>query len=297
LTEARLAPGVLEHTLGRLVEAGIAQPDDLAALLGLESQHIARPLRNLTLVGAAERQSNGGLQLTPAGRVWLKVAPVGEVAEPLLIADRSTAPRLRPLRLDLDEAGSAAEAEKEVERPARVALGRVTVPWSMPQIAWPQIAWPRVGVAWPRLKVAWPRVQVVLGGVEMSASAGRRIAAGAAAAVVLMLAAQVGLPTVTPAAEQTAATAPVPIAEPAPAVSIVAEPPPERWVTVQRTEGVGLVLRPSPGSTARVLTLQEGARVRVTGDPVQQAGRVWLPVTSQSGKTGWVAGEFVAPLP
>jgi hypothetical protein len=214
-----------------------------------------------------------------------------------VIADRSTAPRLRPLRLELDEARSV--AEKEVERPARVALGRVAVPWSLPQAAWPRVAvaWPRVPLVWPGVKVAWPRVQVLLGGVELSASAGRRIAAGAAAALVLMLAAQVGLPTVTPAAEQTAATAPVPIAVPPPAVSTVAEPPPERWVTVQRTEGVGLVLRPSPGSTARVLTLQEGARVRVTGDPVQQAGRVWLPVTSQSGKTGWVAGEFVAPLP
>jgi hypothetical protein len=65
-------------------------------------------------------------------------------------------------------------------------------------------------------------------------------------------------------------------------------------VVVKHTNGLGLVLRPVPGSTARILTLAEGARLRVTGEPVQQAGRVWVPIISASGKTGWVASEFVA---
>jgi hypothetical protein len=71
--------------------------------------------------------------------------------------------------------------------------------------------------------------------------------------------------------------------------------PPAQWVMVNHTNGVGLVLRPAPATSARILTLAEGARLRVTGDPVQQAGRAWLPVASQNGKTGWVASEFVAP--
>jgi hypothetical protein len=71
----------------------------------------------------------------------------------------------------------------------------------------------------------------------------------------------------------------------------------ERWVIVSHTNGVGLVLRPAPATSARILTLADGARLRITGEPVQQAGRAWLPVASQSGRTGWVASDFVAPEP
>ena len=74
-----------------------------------------------------------------------------------------------------------------------------------------------------------------------------------------------------------------------PAATPVPGPPTEQWLLVQHTDGLGLVLRPSPGSPERVLTLQEGARLRVIGDPVEQAGRSWLPVASPGGKSGWVA--------
>ena len=70
---------------------------------------------------------------------------------------------------------------------------------------------------------------------------------------------------------------------------------PERWMVVDHTNGLGLVLRPEPASSARVLLLQEGSRLRVTGTSVEQSGHQWLPVTSATGATGWVAGEFLAP--
>ena len=66
-------------------------------------------------------------------------------------------------------------------------------------------------------------------------------------------------------------------------------------MVVQHTNGLGLVLRPEPASSARVTLLQDGARLRVTGSSVQQGGHAWLPVTSTSGASGWVADEFLVP--
>jgi hypothetical protein len=95
-----------------------------------------------------------------------------------------------------------------------------------------------------------------------------------------------GLATPTPFA---LVVAPPSTATPAPAAAA------DRWMVVDHTNGLGLVLRPEPASNARVQLLKEGARLRVTGTSVEQSGHQWLPVTSTTGASGWVAGEFLAP--
>jgi len=157
--------------------------------------------------------------------------------------------------------------------------------------------------------LALPAVQLTLNAVELSTFTGRQLAAVAAAAVALMAAAQLGLAAwpVSTGAPSDSAGVPVhtdlPGLEPAAAVAPVATPPPpagsavERWVVVSHTDGLGLVLRTAPAAAGRVLTLKEGARLRVTGESVQQAGRGWLPVAAQGGRTGWVASEFVRTEP
>jgi hypothetical protein len=163
----------------------------------------------------------------------------------------------------------------------------------------------RVRLAAPIVGWRWPNVQFTLDGVELSASTGRRIAAVTASVVVVMIVLRLAVPG------WSSTTVAVPdgvgalhddarpptneaVATPRPAATST---PSERWVIVNHTNGSGLVLRPAPASIARTLILAEGARLRVTGEPVQQDGRVWLSVVSQNGKTGWVASEFVAPDP
>jgi hypothetical protein len=167
------------------------------------------------------------------------------------------------------------------------------------------MAMARVRLAAPMAGWRWPNVQFTLDGVELSASMGRRIAAVTASVVVVMIVVRLAVPGWS----STSVAVPVgvgalhddahpltseAVATPRPAATSTSS---ERWVIVNHTNGSGLVLRPTPGSIARTLIFAEGARLRVTGEPVQQDGRVWLPVVSQSGKTGWVASEFVAPDP
>jgi hypothetical protein len=136
-------------------------------------------------------------------------------------------------------------------------------------------------------------------GVRTPTFSRRSLAAVAGSAAVLMVGARVGVPVGfwSPAPSSVVQAAATPPRAPTPAATPAPGPPTEHWLLVQHTDGLGLVLRPAPGSPERVLTLQEGARLRVIGDPVEQAGRSWLPVASPSGKSGWVAGDFVAPAP
>jgi len=300
------APSRLEQTLGRLVEAGITHADDLASSLGLESHHIRRPLRKLTLAGVLDSEPSGRLQLTPAGRTWLRIELTPKATEPLILPEPIGCAAPAPLKIDVDEDRIPVDAEAELP-----PLAEPTTRWRprLIAVAGVRAALARVGMAVPRVRLELPAVQVTLDGIALSTSTARRIAVVAASAVALMIAVQLGLtawpvtavaPLVDartahddPPALATAPTA-APVATPGPAA---ASAPSERWVVVYHTNGLGLVLRPAPASTARVLTLKEGARLRVTGDPFRQAGRAWLPVASQNGKTGWVASEFVAPEP
>ncbi len=313
MTELRSAPSQLERTLGRLVEAGIARTDDLALLLGLDTQHIARPLRKLTLAGVLHRDPSDSLQLTPSGRAWLGVELRSKVAEPLLYPERAPGPRLLPLRsASVDIVRIPADSEAELDQRAEQGAGwkppRITLAGVRIALARPRIALFRVQLAVPGLQIALARVQIALPRVHLSPSSCRRLAAVAASAAVVVIGVHVG-----PAAQGLTIDAPIlgapaahddptasatsPAAAPVPTLARVASVPPDRWMVVQHTDGLGLVLRPTPASTTRIVTLKEGARVRVTGDTVQKAGRVWIPVASLTGKTGWVAGDFVAPAP
>ena len=65
---------------------------------------------------------------------------------------------------------------------------------------------------------------------------------------------------------------------------------------VVRTGGECLRLRGAPNPDAEVQTcLQEGTVVTALGASVEEGGRVWEAV-SAGALTGWVAGEFLAPL-
>jgi hypothetical protein len=311
LVDFSSAPSALEQVLGRLVEAGITDAQDLAPALGLQSHHVGRPLRKLTLAGVLEPEPSGKLRVTPRGRAWLGIVPTPTTPEPAVVPQRSAEPRLLPPQIAAEMDRTAVAADVGRVPPAAVhradgwtrlgiavarireTLGRVRMPMPTVRLAVPIVGW------------RWPNVQVTVDGVDLSASMARRIAAATASVVVVMIVVRLAVPgwsstsvevplgvgalhdDARPLTDEAVAT-------PRPAATST---PSDRWVTVNHTNGLGLVLRPAPASTARNLTLAEGARLRVTGEPVQQAGRVWLPVVSQSGKTGWVASEFVAPDP
>jgi hypothetical protein len=128
----------------------------------------------------------------------------------------------------------------------------------------------------------------------------RGLLAAAGAATVVLAGVRLGLPSSGSGAVAAGADA-----RPTPHLIVLATPEPEpplsvttdEWLEVRHTEGLGVVLRTAPASTDRLLLLPEGARIKRTGAPVQQAGRAWLPVVSPTGKSGWVAGDFVVPAP
>ncbi|MCC6177544.1 MAG: SH3 domain-containing protein [Chloroflexi bacterium] len=66
-------------------------------------------------------------------------------------------------------------------------------------------------------------------------------------------------------------------------------------VRVTRTDGAGVNLRarPSASSTALML-LPEGAPLDVVGADVQAEGRTWRNVRTSTGRTGWVAAQYLS---
>jgi hypothetical protein len=319
LVDATSAPSALEHRLGRLVDAGMADAGDLASVLGLQAHHIGRPLTKLTLAGALEREPSGDLRVTPAGRTWLSIEAAPGAPKLLSLPERAAAPRLLAKQAAVDEDPDLERVAAAEDRAApdvgggKLAVARSQEGWTPPRIVAcvretlgsVRRAMPEVPVALPAFRLVWPRVQLTVEGRALSTSTVRRIAAMTASAVVLLTAIRLAVPA-WPSPSNALPVAAGEVHEDAPPVAnaTVATPQtsasttrPERWVIVSHTNGVGLVLRPAPAANARILTLADGARLRVTGQPVQQAGRAWLPVASQSGKTGWVASDFVASEP
>jgi hypothetical protein len=133
---------------------------------------------------------------------------------------------------------------------------------------------------------------------------------GLAAWIVLLLLAgcqrpsdrpQLGFKPATPVVVRMAAAAP---AEPTPAPATSTPPPPTAPPTrepdalvVANTGPLGLSLRPSPGSPARLGALADGTRLAPTGEAQQAAGRTWVKVRDPEGREGWVAAEFTGPAP
>jgi hypothetical protein len=320
LVDVSSAPSALEQRLGRLIDAGIADGGDLASALGLQAQHVGRPLTKLTLAGVLEREPSGDLRVTPAGRTWLSIEATPGPPELVSPPERSAAPRLLLAQVAVDEDPDVERVQGAEDRAApdvgggKVAVARSHEGWTPPRIVARvrktlgsvRRAMPEVPVAMPAFRLVWPRVQLTVEDRALSTSTVRRIAAMTASAVVLLTAVRLAVP----AWPSTSNALPIGVGEvhedaPPVANAPVATPPrptpantpSERWVIVSHTNGVGLVLRPAPAANARILTLADGARLRITGQSVQQAGRAWLPVASQSGKTGWVASDFVASEP
>jgi hypothetical protein len=311
LVDFSSAPTPLEQVLGRLVEAGITNADDLALALGLQSHQVGRPLKKLTLAGVLEPEPTGKLHVTPGGRTLLGIEATPTTPEPAVVPQGSAAPRLLPphIAVEMDRTAVGVGFGRLPRAAVDEADGWTPLGIAFPSIREPlgraRMAMARVRLAAPMAGWRWPNVQFTLDGVELSASMARRIAAVTASVVVVMIVVRLAVPGWS----STSVAVPVgvgalhddarpvtseAVATPLPAATSTSS---ERWVIVNHTNGFGLVLRPAPASIARTLIFAEGARLRVTGEPVQQDGRVWLPVVSQRGKTGWVASEFVAPDP
>jgi HAE1 family hydrophobic/amphiphilic exporter-1 len=83
-----------------------------------------------------------------------------------------------------------------------------------------------------------------------------------------------------------------PAAVPSPARQ--AAPGAQTGVQVGNTDGLGVNLRPSPGTTQPAITaLPEGTRLQPLGQTTSAGGHVWIKVRDASGAVGWVAQDYV----
>lgn len=101
-----------------------------------------------------------------------------------------------------------------------------------------------------------------------------------------------------PSGEQPPATPTA--APPSPTAAGSAAPAPQVQVgvivKVAGTEGEDLRLRAEPSLNAATLRLvEEGAVLQVVEGPVRADGYVWWKVRDQQGRTGWAAGDWLAP--
>jgi len=91
-----------------------------------------------------------------------------------------------------------------------------------------------------------------------------------------------------------------------PTVSPVAETPgpppteqlaPTKWMKVTDTGALGLRRRSGPGLNYETTgVFDDGAELRVIGGPQEADGIVWWQLESESGVTGWAAGNYLKPI-
>jgi Bacterial SH3 domain len=91
---------------------------------------------------------------------------------------------------------------------------------------------------------------------------------------------------------------PLPTVTPAPALPTQLPAVTGAKFRVTGTGAEGLFLRPEP-STANppLLTIEEGAEVTIIGEDRVQPDRVWKHVKTAQGSEGWVAADFLKPIP
>jgi hypothetical protein len=274
----------LEETLARLVGAGIDQPATLAQQLGVDEAYIGRPRRALLREGLLAADAAGALHLTPRGESWLHLAAGAAAAEPAADSSDIELPTLEPLPPPLEPVPerTPTKARRRVfglRLPPRLAHVRLTQPWG---VRVPHPSWVRL----PRL-VLHRRVALIGASALLIVVAGR--------AGLYSLGTPTGAAALAARPHVTATATPWTIADLSTPARATPTPDADRWMVVQHTNGLGLLLRPAPASTARVVLLEDGARLHVTGGSVEQDGHTWLPVTSADGASGWVASEFLAP--
>lgn len=66
--------------------------------------------------------------------------------------------------------------------------------------------------------------------------------------------------------------------------------------TVVNTNDVGLIVRDAPNG-GELTVLPEGTVVEQIGDDVADAGFTWRNIRTLDGREGWVAIDFLAPVP
>lgn len=72
---------------------------------------------------------------------------------------------------------------------------------------------------------------------------------------------------------------------------------PDRWMKVSDTGALGLRSRSGPGLNYETTgVFDEGAELRVIDGPQEADGIVWWKLESESGVTGWAAGNFLKPI-
>jgi hypothetical protein len=91
------------------------------------------------------------------------------------------------------------------------------------------------------------------------------------------------------------ATLPISVTVLPPALTEIA---PGAQVVVQGTRGVGLNLRASPSTGARILdNVKDGVVLLVLEGPQEAGGYTWWKVRTAQGKEGWAAGQYLALKP
>ncbi|MBI2845535.1 MAG: SH3 domain-containing protein, partial [Chloroflexi bacterium] len=85
-----------------------------------------------------------------------------------------------------------------------------------------------------------------------------------------------------------------------PIAPVSTEPTPGfTWGSIVRVQGTGtqgLLLRSGPGlSNPSLILISEGTVLQIRGGPQLADGYTWWQVSFEGG-TGWVAGDFLAPV-
>jgi hypothetical protein len=85
-------------------------------------------------------------------------------------------------------------------------------------------------------------------------------------------------------------------AEEVAAAPATSAPAAEVRVRVTGTDGDGVNVRREPSGTGQLITaVAEGALLTVLGEPRRNEGRSWRMVRTQSGRSGWVAADYLTP--
>ena len=128
-------------------------------------------------------------------------------------------------------------------------------------------------------------------------------------AVGTIIAALLGARSAAPRTDVAVASTAAPVAsaettadEPPVQVEVTAPPPveesapPQEFVRIANTGGVGAFIRREPQANAPgLVALRDGSVVRVVGPDTTVANRVWRNVEDQRGNRGWAPAEYLAP--
>ncbi|MEZ4523024.1 MAG: DUF389 domain-containing protein [Thermomicrobiales bacterium] len=104
-------------------------------------------------------------------------------------------------------------------------------------------------------------------------------------------------PTRTPVVTATRTLAPTSTALPPAPTAAPPTPTPVVYMAVGATDGEGVNVRRDPRQDApRIIALQDGVVVQLTGQRVEAEGFTWIEVVVPDGRVGWIAEPFLVPF-